>query len=74
MMLNPATPGRPQARTATRPSRMEPRERLRSAATARRLQAVESDWLFQSVSAEARTRLLVDHGLLPKAALGARPR
>lgn len=53
------------------PGRLNPRERLRTAATTARLEAVESDWLFQSVGAVGRTRLLVEHGLLPKAALGS---
>jgi hypothetical protein len=63
-----------RARPHPQPGRLNTRERLRTAATTRRLEALESDWLFQGVSAYGRTRLLVEHGLLPKAALGATPR
>lgn len=73
VVTRPVNPERPQVRQWNpQPGRLDTRERLRCAATTRRLEAVTDDWLFQSVSAEGRTRLLVEHGLLPKAALGAR--
>lgn len=72
-VTRPVNPERPQARQwQAQPGRLNTADRLRSTVTERKLRAVEGDWLFQGVDAYGRTRLLVEHGLLPKAALGAR--
>jgi hypothetical protein len=55
-------PGRlnPQASTG------HVRDRLQFAATQAKVRALESDWLFQSLSAEGQRRMLVEHGLIPR--------
>lgn len=65
-VTRPVNPERPQARQWNpQPGRLNPRERLRTAVTTRKLEAVEKDWLWGMVGAEGRRRLLREHGLLP---------
>jgi hypothetical protein len=70
-LTRPVNPDRPKARQwSPQPGRLNTADRLRSTLTERRLRVVEDDWLWASVSATGRTRLLVEHGLLPRCALG----